>query len=86
MITLDPQATIAEAVAISSDRIATVGSSAAIRRLAGPRTRAIDLGGRTVIPGLIDSHLRADPRRPQLFDVRRDKPYPTSQVGPDKVA
>ena len=59
VITLDPQATMAEAVAISGDRIAAVGSSAAIRRMAGSRTRTIDLGGRTLIPGLIDSHLHA---------------------------
>ena len=59
VVTLDAQSTLAEAVAISGDRITAVGSSAAIRRLAGPRTRTIDLGGRTLIPGLIDSHLHA---------------------------
>ena len=36
-----------------------VGRTADIRKLAGPRTRTIDVGGRTVIPGLIDSHLHA---------------------------
>ncbi len=35
-------------------------------RLAGPATRVVDLGGRTVIPGLIDSHLHADPRGADL--------------------
>jgi predicted amidohydrolase YtcJ len=49
----------AEALAVSGDTIAAIGSSAAIRSLAGPRTRLIDLGGRTVIPGLIDSHIHA---------------------------
>src|SRR5262249_34361262 len=38
-------------------RIAAVGKTADVRRLAGPSTRIIDLKGRTVIPGLIDSHL-----------------------------
>jgi predicted amidohydrolase YtcJ len=59
VVTLDGQSTIAEAVAIAGERITAVGSSAAIRRLAGPDTRVIDLGGRTLIPGLIDSHLHA---------------------------
>jgi len=48
-----------EAVAIREGRIMAVGRSADIRMLAGPRTRTIDLNGRTVIPGLIDSHLHA---------------------------
>ena len=51
---------MAEAVAISvrSHRCRR-GSSAAIRRMAGSRTRIIDLADRTLIPGLIDSHLHA---------------------------
>ena len=36
-----------------------IGRSADIRTLAGPATRIIDLAGRTVIPGLIDSHIHA---------------------------
>ena len=40
-------------------KIAAIGRSADIRALAGPGTRVIDLGGRTVIPGLIDSHIHA---------------------------
>jgi predicted amidohydrolase YtcJ len=46
-----------EAVAIREGKIAAVGSSADVRKLAGPRTRVIDLQGRTVIPGFIDSHI-----------------------------
>lgn len=46
----------AEAVAISGGRIAAVGSTADIAALAGPATRVIELAGRTVLPGLIDSH------------------------------
>ena len=48
-----------EALAVREGRIMAVGRSADIRKLAGPRTRTIDLNGRTVIPGLIDSHLHA---------------------------
>jgi predicted amidohydrolase YtcJ len=48
-----------EALAVRDGEIAAIGPSAAIRALAGERTRVIDLGGRTVIPGLIDSHIHA---------------------------
>jgi len=47
----------AEAVAIWRDRILAVGSSADLGRLAGPRTRVIDLRGRRVVPGFHDSHV-----------------------------
>ena len=49
----------AEALAVRDGRIAAIGGSADIRALAGPATRTIDLDGRTVIPGLIDSHIHA---------------------------
>ena len=52
-------APFAEALAIEGERISAVGTTAEIRKLAGPRTRIIDLAGRTVIPGLIDSHIHA---------------------------
>jgi predicted amidohydrolase YtcJ len=47
----------AEAVAVWRDRILAVGSSADVRRLAGPGTRTIDLHGRRVVPGFYDSHV-----------------------------
>src|SRR5258706_9348379 len=49
----------AQALAVRNGRIAAIGDSPSIRALAGPSTRVIDLGGRTVIPGLIDSHIHA---------------------------
>lgn len=49
----------AEAVAIADGKIIAVGRNADVRTMAGPNTRAIDVGGRTVIPGLIDSHMHA---------------------------
>ena len=56
IVTVDDYFSIQEAVAIRGERIAAVGSNEAIRALGGPDTRTIDLGGRTVIPGLIDNH------------------------------
>jgi hypothetical protein len=46
----------AEAVAIRAGRFSAVGSAADLMRRKGPRTRLIDVKGRTVIPGLNDSH------------------------------
>lgn len=46
----------AQAVAITGDRITAVGDTAAIAALARDNTRRIDLGGRTVVPGINDAH------------------------------
>jgi predicted amidohydrolase YtcJ len=59
IVTLDAAAPAAEALAVRDGRIIAVGRSADIRALAGTATRVIDLQGRTVIPGLIDSHMHA---------------------------
>jgi predicted amidohydrolase YtcJ len=55
--TLDPEVPDGTAVAIAGDRIEKVGSDAEISALAGPGTKTVDLGGRAVIPGLVDAHL-----------------------------
>jgi predicted amidohydrolase YtcJ len=55
--TMDASKPTAEALAVAGDRIAAVGSTADIRALAGPRTRVIDVGGKTVLPGLNDAHV-----------------------------
>jgi predicted amidohydrolase YtcJ len=57
IVTLDDASSIKEALAISGDRIVATGSGDQMRKLAGADTTIIDLGGRTVIPGLIDSHI-----------------------------
>ena len=59
VVTVDAQASLHEALAIRDGKILALGSTAAMRRLAGPNTRVVELGGRTVIPGLIDSHMHA---------------------------
>jgi len=55
VLTVDSQFSVAEAVAVRSGRILAVGSTEQIRRLAGPSTRVVDLAGRSVVPGFIDS-------------------------------
>ena len=57
IVTVDPDFRIVEAMAVRGDRILAVGENAKMLELAGPQTRQIDLGGKTVLPGLIDSHL-----------------------------
>ena len=59
IVTLDAALPTAEALAVRDGRIIAVGPSADIRAFAGTATRTIDLEGRTVIPGLIDSHMHA---------------------------
>lgn len=54
--TMDAARPRAEAIAVARDRIVAVGSNAEIRALMQPATRDHDLGGRTVLPGLIDAH------------------------------
>src|SRR3954454_13507940 len=56
ILTVDPNFSIAQAVAVSGNRITAVGSTADILKLAGPSTQVIDLKGRTVVPGLMDTH------------------------------
>jgi predicted amidohydrolase YtcJ len=96
IITVDNQFRIAQAVAIRGDRIIAVGTNADINKLAGANTRKIDLGGKAVIPGLIDAHahlmrgaetwtteVRFDDvaSRKQALDMVRAK---AAQVGPGK--
>src|ERR1700730_18417823 len=55
--TENPRQPEAEAVAIQGNRIVEVGDSEAILKLAGPKTRVIDLKGRRVVPGFNDAHV-----------------------------
>ena len=55
--TMDQARPRAEAVAVYGNRLAAVGTTAEVRRLAGPRTRVIDAKGALVLPGFNDSHV-----------------------------
>ncbi|MEA2953685.1 MAG: hypothetical protein QOJ96_3205, partial [Alphaproteobacteria bacterium] len=59
VVTVDEKFSIAQAIAVRDGKVLKVGDSADILKLAGPTTRKIDLKGRSVIPGLIDSHSHA---------------------------
>ncbi len=55
--TVDTAFTIAEALAIKDGRLIAVGADADVLKTRGPRTRVVDLAGKSVIPGLQDSHI-----------------------------
>ena len=57
VITCDPDNPRAEAVAVHGGRIGAVGTSGQVRGMAGPRTRVIEAGGKTLTPGFIDAHM-----------------------------
>ncbi len=62
IFTADPSRPWAEALAVRGERIAAVGSTAEIERLAGSKTRRVSLAGRLVIPGLNDAHVHLGPQ------------------------
>ena len=51
-----PPLTVAQAVALRNGRIMAVGTNDRILPMAGPDTVRVDLGGKTVIPGIVDTH------------------------------
>lgn len=59
----------AEAIAVSGNRIVAIGNTAEIRKLAGPATRRIDAGGKTVIAGFNDAHVHFMETGQQLSSV-----------------
>ena len=59
IITVDPNDSIASALAVKGEQIVAVGSDDEMRELAGKSTDIIDLAGKTVLPGINDSHTHA---------------------------
>src|SRR5262245_25612216 len=57
VVTVDKKFSVHQALAVKDGRILRVGSDEEVLKAKGPRTEVIDLAGRTVLPGLIDSHV-----------------------------
>jgi predicted amidohydrolase YtcJ len=57
ILTVDKDFSTQQALAIGHGQVLASGTSAAMKKLAGDKARLIDLGGRTVIPGLTDGHI-----------------------------
>lgn len=56
VLTVDARDSVAEAVAIRNGRIVQVGTDSVILAMASAHTKIVDLKGKTVTPGLIDTH------------------------------
>ncbi|HPW17450.1 MAG TPA: amidohydrolase family protein [Candidatus Aminicenantes bacterium] len=57
VVTVDARFTVAEAVAVKDGLIAAVGAAKDVEKWVGPKTRTLDLAGKTVLPGINDTHL-----------------------------
>lgn len=57
VLTMDEGRPRAEAVAVAGGRIVAVGTDAEVMALAGPETQVVQAGGRTLLPGFVESHL-----------------------------
>src|SRR5438309_926490 len=68
IVTVDRNFTIVEALAVKGDRILAVGGNAEVLKRAGPKTRKIDIAGKTVLPGLMDSHVHPTAASVYEFD------------------
>lgn len=55
--TVDEDNPTATALAVKGDRILFVGSDAAVQKMVGPDTKVTDVGGKTILPGLIEGHM-----------------------------
>ncbi len=83
--TLNAQQPQVSAMALAGNRIVTLGDDDDLLELASARARRIDLGGRTVIPGLTDAHLHMEwlSRAMQAVDLFE---VPSKQEALNRVA
>lgn len=55
--TVDPAFSVAEAIAVKDGHVLWVGTNEQVKKYVAPETSLFDFGGRTVVPGLVESHL-----------------------------
>jgi len=82
ILTVDPGFRRVEAFAVRRGRIVAVGTDAEILALAGNATQKIDLDGKTVLPGIVDSH--AHPVSAAMYEL--DHEIPTMETIADVLA
>lgn len=81
ILTVDGKFSIAEAVAVEKGRVSAVGSDAEVMALKGAGTQVVDLGGKTLLPGLMDSHVH-----PGAAMTEFDHEIPTMETIADVLA
>src|SRR4051794_6585634 len=82
ILTVDPQFHVVEAIAIRDGHVIATGTNTEIAQLAGSATEQVDLVGKTVLPGLIDSHVHA----PAASMYEFEQPVPDMESIDDVLA
>ncbi|WP_448616537.1 amidohydrolase [Modestobacter sp. URMC 112] len=77
VFTVDESFSIAESLAVSGGTIAAVGTDEAVASWIGPGTEVVDLDGRSLLPGINDSHLHAIAFGLDTPPMSLDLSYPT---------
>ena len=72
IVTVDDEFTIAQALSVKDGKILSVGTDEAVLETKGDATEVVDLGGKMVLPGLMDSHTH--PTSASMFEF--DHPVP----------
>jgi predicted amidohydrolase YtcJ len=67
--TVNQKRTVAEALAIRNGRIVFLGHNDDVSRFVGTKTKVIDLGGRMILPGFIDSHCHPSGAYKQFYEI-----------------
>jgi len=80
VVTVDEKGTVAEAVAVKDGKIVAVGTTRQVKELANSGTNVIDLEGRLMLPGFIDTHEHCIRRGLQMDWVNCKSP-PRSSLG-----
>jgi len=78
IFTSDSEHPYAQALAIRGAQIVAVGDSDSVKTLGAARTRRIDVGGRTVIPGINDAHDHIEINPSNLVEVDFEADNPTT--------
>ncbi|WZO96428.1 amidohydrolase [Isosphaeraceae bacterium EP7] len=82
VVTVDGAFSIRQALAVKGDRLLRVGTDQEVLKTRGPATKVVDLGGKMVLPGLIDSHTH--PAEASMIEF--DHPVPAMETIADVLA
>ena len=69
IVTVNHKNSIVEALAIKGNKIIAIGTSKEIRRLKGEKTKVLNLRGKMVLPGIIDSHTHPSHGATRFLDI-----------------